>query len=77
MNTVTGLVAGPERVGTSRMGNPSYSVHIVTVDGEVRTYRTQSNAGIAYAINNQEYRKTVHTFHLTRAGRIRWAEPTV
>ena len=78
MSTITGLVIDTKRVSTSAYGNPAYEVTISSAtegtDGIV-TLRTMDNAGVAYCIGNSEYRDTPHIFHLTRAGRIRSAEP--
>ena len=59
-----------ERIGTSRMGNPSYTVYFT--DGT--SARTQSDAGCAYGINNSEYRERDHMAHFTKAGRLAWLE---
>ena len=67
MDTVTGKVVNTIRHGHTYYGNPMMSV---TLDnGE--TYRITNDAGIAYSIENLEYKETAHTFILTRAGRIR------
>jgi hypothetical protein len=81
--TITGLVLNTKRAGTSNYGNPSFDVTIrlTEIEGtpvtashdELRTVtvRTQSNSGIAYGIQNPEYRDQAHVFTLTPAGRIR------
>lgn len=59
--------------GTSTMGNPTYDVTLEEPDGTTGIYRTMSNAGIAYGIENREYREQWHEYELTRAHRIRHA----
>lgn len=76
--TVTGKVVGTKHAGTSQMGNPSYDVtlSITKIDGTdtaqpyMVTVRTQSNAGLAYGIENREYRDNDHEYTLSRHGRI-------
>ena len=63
--TVTGRVLYTERVATSTP-NPMFDVALT--DGN--TYRTSANVSLAYAIENPEYRDNLHTFELTRAGRL-------
>lgn len=79
MTTITGIVTHTERVGTSHYGNPAYLVEIrddsAPVGRAYSPHRTMSNALIAYAITNAEYRNAPHVFELTRAGRIRSARP--
>ncbi len=69
-NTITGRVVKTERATTSYYGNPAFYVTIETADGERSTFRTSTDASIAYAIENSEYRAQPHTFKLTRAWRI-------
>lgn len=64
--TVTGRVISTEHAGTSVNGNPSYDVTLT--DGN--TYRTTSDSSLAYGITNPVYRDNLHTFGLTRAGRL-------
>lgn len=75
--TITGIVTHTKRVGTSVNGNPTYEVEIRNDNaptGEAYSlHRTMSDAMIAYAITNPEYRNEPHVFTLTRAGRIRSA----
>ena len=76
--TVTGKVIDTKRAGTSSMGNPSFDVtlSITKIDGTdtaqpyMVTIRTQSNAGLAYGIENREYRDSDHEYTLSRHGRI-------
>lgn len=80
--TITGKIVETKRAGTSTMGNPTYYVwiDIELLDGieAVSSFpvklRTKSNAGLAYEITNPNYRVESHTFHLSRAGRVAWAE---
>lgn len=76
-NTITGIVTHTERVGTSVNGNPTYLVELrddTAPDGSAySSHRTMSDAMIAYAITNADYREQPHVFTLTRAGRIRSA----
>ena len=70
MDTITGTVVSTERAGTSSKGNPTYLVRIDTGTTTVALL-TESNSGLAYGIENREYRERAHTFNLTRYGRIR------
>jgi len=66
MATITGKVTRVIRHGHTVYGNPMVSVVLDT--GE--SYRISNDAGLAYGIENREFRDTPHTFALTRAGRI-------
>ncbi len=63
---VTGRIIRTERVRTSSMGNPTFDV---TFD-DGSTYRTMTNASLAYEVQNRELRVKAHTYALTRAGRL-------
>ncbi len=71
--SVTGIVTRVERVGTSRMGNPTMRVTLSTptppFDG-VASFLTASDSSLAYGIENAEYRDKPHVFGLTRANRL-------
>ena len=67
---VTGKVTRVERIGHTVYGNPIMRVAIESPNGDIGTYRISDNAGIVYGIENPEYRDIVHTFELTKAGRI-------
>lgn len=69
-NTVRGKIVGTERLGTSRNGNPYYSVTIQLDSGELQTFRVSIDSACNYGIENREYRDDVHTFHLSKANRI-------
>jgi len=49
----------------SRNGNPAFDV---TLD-DGATYRTSADVGLAYGIQNPEYRENAHEFELTRPTR--------
>lgn len=69
--TVTGLISEVIRVGTTVNANPVYNVIIVTMDGDVETYRTSSDISLAYGLESRkDLRNTVTTYGLTRAGRL-------
>lgn len=70
---ITAKVTATKYHGTSTMGNPTYYVTLEERDGTTGIYRTQSNASIAYAIENREYRDEWHEYLITTAGRIRCA----
>ena len=72
-NTITGTITATKHAGTSYYGNPAYWVTISTEAGDTVTLRTTANSMFAYACENPEYRDGNHVFHLTRAGRIRYA----
>lgn len=63
-------VTSTRHAGTSRNGNPTLSVALVTEHGDTFTLRTSTDAGIAYGIGNPEYRDAWHAVELSRAGRI-------
>lgn len=62
----TGVIARLERAKSSVNGNPAYWVYFAY--GAV--VRTQTDSGVAYAIENPEYRGVPVTVALTKAGRI-------
>ena len=66
MSTVTGKVVSVQPLGTSYYGNPYY---MVTMDNG-KEYRTQTDASLNYEIKNKELRQNVHTYMVTRAGRL-------
>jgi len=76
--TVTGRVEKVIRHGATINGNPMMSVglRLSAIDGtpaessELVTVRLQNDSGLAYAIENAEFRNEDHTFTLTKAGRI-------
>lgn len=69
--TVTGLIVGVYRIGTTVNANPVYTVDIVTLEGDVETYRTSSDVSLAYGLESRyDLRNTVTTYGLTRAGRL-------
>lgn len=71
--TIIARVAQTQRAGTSNYGNPAYLVTLMQKDGTISTHRTMSNAMVSYGINNPEYRDEPHEWHLTAAGRIKYA----
>jgi heat shock protein HspQ len=71
--TITGYLRGTERAGMSSMGNPNYRLIIEDLNGEYRTYVTQSNASLGYGITNPEYRNALCEFELTKAHRVKYA----
>ncbi len=71
--TIVARVGHTKREKNSYYGNPAYTVALVTENGEITIHRTMSNAGISYGINNPEYRDDLHEWHLTPAGRIKFA----
>lgn len=73
-NTITGKVTATKHAGTSYYGNPAYWITIDTEAGDTIMLRTSANVMFAYACENPEYRDNAHVFHLTRAGRIRFAK---
>lgn len=66
------MLAPAIRLGTSVNGNPSYRIVTLT-KGEFKEYRTMSDAGFAYGINNDWTGKSTRsaTLTLTPAGRVR------
>lgn len=71
--TIIARVGGTQRAGVSNYGNPAFTVALVQEDGTVTLHRTMSNAAVSYGINNPEYRDELHEWHLTPAGRIKFA----
>ena len=70
-STITGTVSRVERIGHTFYGNPIMRVSVRQVGAESPAwYRISDNASLVYGIENAEYREQVHTFALTRAGRI-------
>jgi len=63
--SVTGKVVSTRHAGTSVNGNPAYDV---TLDNGV-TYRTSSDSGLAYEIQNPVFRVELHEYDLTRPTR--------
>lgn len=70
---ITAKITATKRHGTSKMGNPTYIVALEERDGTTGIYRTQSNSGIAYEIQNPNFKQEWHEYELTPAGRIRYA----
>ena len=79
MHNVTGTVTAVKRTGRYTVyGNPIMYVelnvtHIDGMPNDGFTYyefRISDNAGIVYGIENPTFRNNLHTFELTRAGRI-------
>ena len=68
--TITGRVVRTERLGHTKWGNPMFNVGIEGSNGDSYVIRLANDAGLAYAINNPEYRDEPHTFELTKAGRL-------
>lgn len=73
--TVTATVTATQRAGASRMGNPHYTVVLVTEDGETIITRTRTNAALAYAIENRTYRDDFHEWTLDSRGHISSVNP--
>lgn len=69
--TYVKTIAHLERLNHSRNGNPAYRIYFT--DGTV--VRTETDASIAYAIGNPEFRDVPVEFTVTRAGRVSHAEP--
>jgi hypothetical protein len=75
-NSVRGLVTHVETVGHSNTGNPTKRVTIEHVDaygkplGIQHSYLTASNTGLAYGIDNSDYRLRPHEYDLTKAGKL-------
>ena len=67
--TIRTVIREVARRGTSRNGNPTMTVR--TDHGE---YVTQTDTSWAYGADNSEWRDAYVTLHLSRNGRIRWAE---
>lgn len=72
-NIVSGIIARVERMGTSKYGNPYFSVHFE--DGSV--YRTQIDSMISYGIENSENIGAPVEVYLTEAGRIYDVKPVL
>lgn len=76
--TVTGTVHNVIRHGHTKSGNPMMTLvlELQTIDGfevvglNLVKMRLQNDSGIAYQIENNEYRDVTHTYHLTPAGHI-------
>lgn len=70
--TYTGMrITNLRRTTNSVNGNPAYFISLTFPDGKEYTYRTMSDAGFCYDIENREYHENPVTVELTRAGRIR------
>lgn len=69
-NTITGRVVRTISHGATVYGNPMLSVVLDTDEG-VETVRMMNDSGLAYGIDNPEFKTEPHTFILTAAGRIR------
>jgi hypothetical protein len=65
-HTDEGVITHIERLDNSPSGNPAYRVHLD--NGNV--YRTQSNASVAYEIDNPVFRGVTVRLLLTKAHRI-------
>lgn len=75
--TVSGLIVGVHRIGTTVNANPVYTVDIVTLEGDVEHYRTSSDISLAYGLPSRtDLRNTVTTYGLTRAGRLNGSTKT-
>ena len=66
---ISGRVTGVKRHGHTVYGNPIMSITLDT-DSWGSWHRFSDNAGIVYGIENPEYRDTVHTFTVTKSGRL-------
>lgn len=67
---VVGRVIATERRKSSRNGNPAFMLTIQRPDGELRQHRTATDSMLAYAIENPEYRDTVHVFGLNNRDQV-------
>lgn len=67
---IIGKVTGTKRLRSSRNGNPRFEVTIHTVGREDREFPTAPDAGVAYGIENRDYREAEHVFIITSRGNI-------
>lgn len=68
-HTISGRVTRVIRHGHTVYGNPIMSI-VLDGDDWGTSHRISDNASMVYEIENPEFREDVHTFALTRAGRI-------
>ena len=81
--SVSGVVVALSRLSNTQSGNPRHDVtlrltaldgvpvdYCTSPDSIIVTLRISDDAGLAYEIENPEFRETPHTFALARAGRI-------
>jgi hypothetical protein len=59
---IIGRVTTTKRMQSSRNGNPRFEVTIHTPGTGERTFRTQVDSGLAYGIENPEYRNSEHVY---------------
>ena len=63
---VTGTILNLARGRNSVNGNPSFWVTMELPSGEVRYYRTSTDAACAYGIENPEFRNTPVTLEMEK-----------
>lgn len=69
--TITARVLRTERMRSSKYGNPRFRVTLDPGEGlELVTLPTSPDAGVAYGIENREYRDRPHAFHVNGRGHI-------
>ena len=64
---VTGTILNLARGRNSVNGNPSFWVTIDLPNGDVRKYRTMTDAMCAYGIHNSEFRNTPVTLEIEKS----------
>lgn len=75
--TITGRVVGTERATNSVNGNPGYFVTIETPAGDILRFRTAPDSSLSYTMNNPEHRAELHTFYVSKSGRLMFARPVL
>lgn len=73
---ITGTITHITRMSNSRMGNPRWHVSFVDADGTFHAFPTESDASVAYGLDNPEFKGTEVEFTIRR-GQIVHAEPLV
>jgi len=64
---VTGTILNLARGRNSVNGNPSFWVTLELPSGEVRYYRTSTDAACAYGVENPEFRNTPVTLEIEKS----------
>lgn len=73
--TITGRVIDTERAANSINGNPGYFVTIETPAGDVLRFRTAPDSSLSYTISKPENRDELHTFHVSKSGKLEFSRP--
>lgn len=75
--TITGRVIDTERATNSHVGNPAYFVTIETPAGDVLRFRTAPDSSLGHTIRNPEHGEELHTFYVSKSGKLMFSRPVL